>query len=126
VGLYVNKNSPESSELIRIPPSRHPEQLRHILEALALIQPIETMPIARLVVSESRNLPWGSTLLVITAVPTEPLLAALFHLQRVGRKVVLITIGGSAPISNNGLTTYHVDGDVPWEKLESLKLGARC
>jgi uncharacterized protein (DUF58 family) len=125
VGLYVNQNSPDSAEPIRIPPSRHPEQLKHILEALAPIQPFDAMPIARLVVNESRNLPWGSTLVVITAAPTEPLLAALFHLHRIGRKVVLITIGDSGSISSNGLTTYHVSDDIAWEKMETIKLGAR-
>jgi len=29
VGLYVNQNSPDSADPVRIPPSRHPEQLKH-------------------------------------------------------------------------------------------------
>ena len=93
VGLYVNQNNPDSPELIRIPPNRHPEQLKRILEALATIKPMETTPIEKLVVTESRNLPWGSTMVVITAMPTESLLSVLFQMKRVGRKVVLITIG---------------------------------
>jgi uncharacterized protein (DUF58 family) len=125
VGLYVNQNSPDSAELIRIPPSRHPEQLKHILEALAPIQSVDTMPIANLVVSESRNLPWGSTLVVITAIPTESLLSVLFQMKRVGRKVVLITVGGKEPISSNGIITYHVSDDIGWEKMETLSLGTR-
>ncbi len=125
VGLYVNQNRPDSTELIRIPPSRHHDQLKHILEALAPIQPIDTIPIARLVVSESRNIPWGSTLVVITAIPTEPLLSVLFQMKRVGRGVVLITIGGKEPISNTGLTTYHVRDDLVWNKIETLSLAAR-
>jgi len=124
VGLYVNQNHPDSVELIRIPPGRHPDQLKHILEALAPIQPIDTMPIAGLVVSESRNLPWGSTLVVITAVPTEALLSVLFQMKRVGRKVVLITIGGKEPINIDGLTTYHVRDDISWGKMETLNLAA--
>jgi uncharacterized protein (DUF58 family) len=123
VGLYINQNNPDSAEPIRMPPSRHPEQLKHILEALAPLQPVETLLITRLVVSESRNLPWGSTLVVITAAPTEPLLAALFHMKRVGRKVVLITVGGTESISSNGLTTYHVNDDIGWEKMETMSLG---
>jgi uncharacterized protein (DUF58 family) len=123
VGLYVNKNNPNSLALMRVPPSRHPEQLKHILEELALIQPVEVTPIAQLVGSESRNLPWGSTLVVISAAPSEPLLSALFQMQRVGRKVVLITIGGSGAINSNGLTTYNVSEDIAWEKMETLRLG---
>jgi len=122
VGLYVNQNTPDTPELTRVLPSRHPEQLKRILETLAPVQPVDNLPIGSLVLRESRNLPWGSTMVVITAVPTESLLSALFRMQRVGRKVVLITIGDHEAISTNGLTTYHVSGDVGWEKMETLSL----
>jgi uncharacterized protein (DUF58 family) len=125
VGLYVNQNNSNSPELIRIMPSRHPEQLKRILEALATIRPLYSTPIAELLVKESRSLPWGSTMVVITAVPTESLLAALFRMKRVGRKVVLITIGGNESISSNGLTTYHVSDDIAWDKIEKLSLRTR-
>ena len=125
VGLYVNKNSPGTAQLIHIPPSRHPEQLKHVLEALALIHPVEAMPIARMVVAESRNLPWGSTMVVITAAPNESLLSVLFRMKRVGRKVVLITIGSQDTVSSSGLTTYNVSDDISWEKMETLSLGVR-
>ena len=125
VGLYVNQNNTDSPELIRLPPSRHPEQLKHILEALAAINPMYTTPIAEMLVKESRNLPWGSTMVVITAAPTEHLLSALFRMKRVGRKVVLITIGNGEAMSSNGITTYHVNEGIGWEKMETLRLGAR-
>ena len=125
VGLYINKNSPGTTEMIHIPPSRHPEQLKHILEALAMIQPIEIMPIARMLVTESRSLPWGSTMVVITASPNEPLLATLYQMKRVGRKVVLITIGSQDGISSEGLTTYNISDDIGWEKMEAMSLGTK-
>jgi hypothetical protein len=121
----VNKNSPDTQELIRIPPGRHPEQLKHILEALALIQPIEVMPIARMVVAEAGNLPWGSTMVVIAASPTESLLATLFQMKRVGRKVVLITIGSQDGVKSEGLTTYNISDDIGWEKMEAMSLETR-
>ena len=122
VGLYVNQNNPDSPELIRLPPNRQPEQLKHILEALATINPMYTTPIEEVVVQESRNLPWGSTMVLITAAPTEAILSALFRMKRVGRKVVLITIGSQEEINSNGLTTYHVSEDIGWEKMETLSL----
>jgi uncharacterized protein (DUF58 family) len=125
VGLYVNQNNPDSPDLIRIMPNRQPEQLKRILEALASIKPMQTTPIEKLVVTESRNLPWGSTLVVITAVPTEALLSVLFRMKRVGRKVVLITIGNHEEISTVGLTTYHISEDIDWEKMEVMSLGTR-
>jgi uncharacterized protein (DUF58 family) len=125
VGLYVNQNNPGSLELIHVSPSRHPDQLKRILEVLAPIQPVDTTSIAEVVVRESRNLPWGCTMVVITAVPTEPLLSALFRMKRVGRKVVLITIGEYEAINSIGLTTYHVSEDIGWEKMETLSIRAR-
>jgi uncharacterized protein (DUF58 family) len=125
VGLFANQNNPDSPELIRLPPNRQPEQLKRILEALATINPMYTTPIDEMVVKESRNLPWGSTMVVITAAPTEPLLSTLFRMKRVGRKVVLITVGSHEAISSTGITTYHVSQDISWEKMETLHLAAR-
>jgi uncharacterized protein (DUF58 family) len=125
VGLYVNQNKRNSTEYIRIPPSQHTSQLKNILEALAPIQPVEMMSISRLVVNESRNLPWGSTLVVVTAIPTDELLSVLSNMKRAGRKVTLIIIGGKESINHNGLTTYHVPADVMWDKIETLSLLAK-
>lgn len=125
VGLYINQNKSNSTDLIRIPPSQHTEQLKHILEALAPIQAVEAISISKMVANECRNLPWGSTLVVITAVPTEPLLATLFQMKRVGRKVALITIGDTESVSSNGLTTYRVPADVKWDEIETVKLVAK-
>ncbi len=121
VGLYANQNKRSSSEVIRIPPSQHSDQLQHILEALAQVYPFEIMPFARLVAQESRNLHWGSTMVVVTAVPTETLLAALLRMKRAGRKVVLISVGGpEPPLNMDGLVMYHVPDNVPWQRLETL------
>jgi uncharacterized protein (DUF58 family) len=125
VGLYVNQNNPDSPDLIGIMPNRQPEQLKRILEALARIKPMQTTPIEKLVVVESRNLPWGSTLVVITAVPTETLLSVLFRMKRVGRKIVLIIIGNHEEISTVGLMTYHINEDIGWKKMEAMSLGTR-
>ncbi|MBI4304411.1 MAG: DUF58 domain-containing protein [Chloroflexi bacterium] len=126
VGLYINQNRWFSDQLIRMPPSQHTDQLLHILETLAQIHPFETMPIARLVQNESKNLQWESTLVVITAAPTDDLLATMSNMKRAGRRVALITIGGpeTAP-SNNGLAVYHVRDDVPWRQLETLSIGGK-
>ena len=121
VGLYVNQNRWFSKGLVRIPPSQHSDQLQHILEALAQIHPSEIMPITRLVVSESRNLPWGSTMVVISAMPTDALLSALTQMKRAGRKVALISVGGSElPVSQDGLIVYYIRDDVLWRDLETL------
>lgn len=124
VGLYVNQWMKFSGEFIKIPPSQHTDQLMHILEALANISTsIETMPMARLVPLEGRNLPWGSTLVVITAVPTEALLSSLIRMKRAGRQVTLIQVGGSLlPGRKDGLTVYKIPDEVVWRDLKTLSL----
>jgi uncharacterized protein (DUF58 family) len=122
VGLYVNQNKRNEAELIRIPPSQHTGQLKNILEALAPIQPIEMISIGRLVINESKNLPWGSTMVVITAIPSEELLAALTNMRRVGRKVALIQIGSKVTLTSNGIPAYQISDNIAWDKLEALKI----
>jgi uncharacterized protein (DUF58 family) len=123
VGLYVNQNRWFSRGLVRIPPSRHSDHLPQMLEALAQIHPSEIMPITRLVVNESRNLPWGSTMVVVSATPTDALLTTLIQIKRAGRKVALISVGGSEPpVSQDVLTVYHVRDDLLWHDLGTLCL----
>ena len=64
-------------------------------------------------------------MVVITASPGEALLATLFRMKRVGRKVVLITIGNQDGVSSEGLTTYNVNDDIGWEKMEAISLGTK-
>jgi uncharacterized protein (DUF58 family) len=121
VGLYVNQSRWFSQELVRIPPSQHPDQMRYILEALAQVHPTETVPITKLVVSEGRNFFWGSTLVVISAMPTDALLTTLLNMKRAGRKVALVKVGNAGPsISTDGLAVYHVREDIAWRELESV------
>jgi len=123
VGLYANQRKRFPDEPIQIPPSQHTDQLLRILEALAQLDPSETMPIARLVQQEGRNLPWGSTLVVISAMPTDTLFSTLVKMKRAGRRVALILVGGSEPpISKDGLTVYHIRDDVIWRDLETLRM----
>lgn len=124
VGLYINQLRQFTGERIRIPPSQHADQMVHILEALAQVHSsIETSPAARFVALESRNLPWGSTILVITAVPTEALLATLLRMKKVGRSVALVQVGGPEITSGrDGLPAYRIPAEVPWQDLETLTL----
>jgi uncharacterized protein (DUF58 family) len=123
VGLYANQNSMSVDGFVRIPPGQHGGQLPRILEALALIHPTETTQMARLIINESRNLPWGSTMVVVSATVTGALIETLFQMKRVGRRVVLITIGNTEPpLSSAGLTVFNVKNDIMWSDLESISI----
>jgi len=126
VGLYSNGNLYYSPELIRIPPSQHADQMRLILESLARIMPAEVTPLAGLIVDEGRNLSWGSSLVVISAAPTDALLATLLNMKRAGRRVALVIVGDAAlSINAESLDVYHVGEDVAWRELESLHIGSK-
>jgi uncharacterized protein (DUF58 family) len=123
VGLYVNYGRTKSSGLIRIPPSRHPDQLMHILESLAQIISLEATPINELVTRESRNFPWGSTLVAISAVPSDSLVANLMEMKKAGRSVALIEVGNAdIQLPEEELPVYHVSGEIDWNNLDSVSM----
>jgi uncharacterized protein (DUF58 family) len=121
VGLHVNQLARYSEGTVRVPYSQHPDQLLHILEALAQLHQVEAMPASRLIQQEAGNLPWGSTLLAISAQPTDELLATLLDLKRAGRSVALIKVGGAVPeVAASDLSVYHIRDDVPLDVLEQI------
>jgi uncharacterized protein (DUF58 family) len=125
VGLYVNEWRYQANQAIRIPPSQHTEQLPYMLENLAKIDPApnECMPMPTLVLREGPNLPWGSTVVVISAAPTEGLISSLQKVRRAGRFVALVVVGGEEiPAGRDSLSVYRITDDVPWQDLKGLSL----
>jgi len=121
VGLHVNQITRFSRGMVRVPHSQHPDQLLHILKALAQLHQVETMPASRFIQQEARNLPWGSTLLVISAQADDELLTTLLDLKRIGRSVALIKVGGDVPeLSTRNLPIYHIRDDVAWDVIEQI------
>jgi len=109
VGLVANGFLPGSDQPLRLLPGRSPDQLLHILELLAAVTEFATQPIEELLLRESPRLPWGSTLLVVTAIAHEGLLAALEELRHAGRRVVLFTLAERPPEDGlPGITVYYL------------------
>jgi uncharacterized protein (DUF58 family) len=92
VGLMANGSIPHSDQPIKVLPSRRPDQLARVLEALAAVTSFTTSSIEKLLLAESPRLPWGATLVVVTGVVTEDLLSALVRLHDVGRRAVLVSL----------------------------------
>jgi uncharacterized protein (DUF58 family) len=113
VGIYANGSFPGSDQPIRVPPGRSPNQLTHILEALAAVTEFATASIDIMMLRESPNLPWISTIVLVTAVVTDEIMVALSRLQEAGRRVVLLSLADEAPPANLGhIMTYHVPSGV--------------
>jgi uncharacterized protein (DUF58 family) len=122
-GLYVNQITRLSEGLVHVPPGRHPDQLLRLLEALAQLHQVETMPAARFIRQEARALPWGSTVVAITAQPNAELAAALLDLKRAGRRVALVKVGGEPPEEASAvMPAYHVTDEAAWELVEEIGL----
>jgi uncharacterized protein (DUF58 family) len=109
VGLIANGFLPGSDQPLRLLPGRSPDQIVRIMELLAAVTAFATEPIEALLLREARRLPWGATLLVVTAIAHERLLASLAELQHAGRKVVLFTLAEQPPEETApGILIYHL------------------
>jgi hypothetical protein len=97
VGIIANGALPTSDQAIKVLPGRSPGQLTRIMEALAAVSPIATQQIEDLIRLESPRLPWGCTLVVITALVTPQLKAGLADLAAEGRRLVLVTLEAVPP-----------------------------
>lgn len=123
LGLYVNEPYRYSDRLIKLPPSEHPEQLQRVLEALAQLQGWPLLSAENMLNREARGLAWGATLVVVTSVPSEALLAALARFRRAGRQAALVLVGpGDQGISLDGLPVYQVSDQVYWRELDSVQV----
>ncbi|UCC85596.1 MAG: DUF58 domain-containing protein [Anaerolineales bacterium] len=109
VGLIANGYLPGSDQSISLLPGRSPNQLVRILELLAAITALATQPIEKMIWHEAPRLPWGATLLVVTAIAHDDLLATLQDLSQAGRQIVLFTLAEEPPARQlPGVLVYHL------------------
>ncbi len=109
VGLIANGALPGGDQPIRQLPGRNPNQLIRILELLAAVTPFATLPIERLLLAEAPRMPWGATLVVVTAIANAELLESILDLATAGRRIVLFTLAAEAPADLlPNVTIYHL------------------
>lgn len=81
------------SDPIALPGNTGLDQLRGILEALAVVQPTEGRPIENMIAATLWRQPAGTTIVVLTPNPEEPLLAELAPVRRRGDPVAIVYCG---------------------------------
>jgi uncharacterized protein (DUF58 family) len=132
VGLYANAFQtrlralqPGEDMRIRLKPATGHDQIARLLEALARIVPYFVSPLEPLLTAESYHLPFGATVIVISAAAAlEPaLLTSLQRLRSHGHAVALLLAGDSAPIDTGDLLAYHIGGEERWYELRAELLG---
>jgi len=108
VGLISNGCLGSADQPFRVPPGRSPKQLSHLLTALAAVTPIVAGSFERFLISEAPHVPYGATLVVLSALTSPALTETLLRLKRHGRKVTLIIISETLPTDIPGLRIVHV------------------
>jgi uncharacterized protein (DUF58 family) len=115
VGLMANA-LPE----IQIPVSCDRSRLLNFLEALARVRRESNFPLHNLLERERAGFPMGTTLAIITHVPSPSLVAVMSDLRRRGHALFLVTVGnGEAEDDLDGIPKFQVpfptDRSVPAE-----------
>jgi uncharacterized protein (DUF58 family) len=113
LGLLSN-GVPRSDQPIKVLPGRSPDQLTHVLEALAAVTSFATGSIEGLLRAESPRIPLGATLVLVTAIVNDEILATLLQLREAGRRVVLVSLADESPPTNlPGIIVHHLPEDTP-------------
>jgi uncharacterized protein (DUF58 family) len=122
VGLLANSGPPETSGWTYVPPSRHPGQAVALLDALARLTGFRLMSFARLLSVIGSRLPYGCTIVALSAQADEEAQETLVRLQDIGYPVLLLTAGDAAPTITAEIETHHLGGSDAWQSLEKLEL----
>ena len=108
VGLISNGCLGSADQPFRVPPGRSPEQLSHLLTALAAITPIVAGSFERFLISEVPRLAYGATLVIVTGLTSPALEETLLRLKQHGHKVTLIVVSESPPAGLRDLRVIYI------------------
>ena len=124
VGLFTNNSVLDTSQRVRLPASRHGSQLVRILETMAQLTHFSLMPLDQLLRLEAPNLPFGASVVVVSAIANDALLTTLIDLRSAGHPVALIVVAepGREPAVAlpEDIPVYFVTDN--WTELEALEL----
>lgn len=108
VGFVSNAVFSKSSRTFRFLAGSSQKHLARILETLAGITPIVTAPFENFLVKELPKIPFGATIVIITAVITPGLEDAIVRAKRRGRRLVLISVANEEPPFIPGVRIIHL------------------
>jgi uncharacterized protein (DUF58 family) len=106
-----------------VQPGRRTEHLQQLLTVLASLDGFRGEPFARMLHGLAPRLPFGGTLIALTALPDEALYELLLNMRTRGHPVLLLTVGDEKPDVPIQLPHYHLGGSDAWHRLETLELG---
>ncbi len=110
-GFMTNSISPLTDEPIRVMPNRTREQLTTVLENLAVVTPLGRQAMGQFLPEQTRRMPVGATVILITSVLDEETVNALRALRRAGTKPSVVwTSETPAPQLSDPEITVHEIG----------------
>lgn len=122
VGLCANALTRRAETWTRIRPGRAINQANVLLSALAELDPFRGTALETMLYDIMPELPFGATVIALTAQARPPVYEALATLQEVGHRVLLLTVGRSAPAVPLQIPHHHLGGAHVWQRLDALEL----
>jgi uncharacterized protein (DUF58 family) len=119
VGVSTNGAPSGGGDELGIPPAADAEQLVRALETLARISMFARTPLERLLARDRSRLPWGTTVVVISAVFPEPVLEVVHALTSLGHAPTLVQIGDASAAIPPGMRWYRIP-EAAWDRIQSL------
>ena len=108
VGLFANGCLAHADQPFRIQPGRSPNQLSVLLQALAGVTPFVTAAFEVFLLRSMAEIPFGSTLVLVTARVPVALQDTLMRLRRYRQNITLITLQETPPPNLPGIRIIHL------------------
>ncbi len=108
VGLYANGCLANADQPFRIQPGETQQHLARLLEALAGITPYIPQSFEAFLTDSLPQIPYGTTLLIITGILPESLVETLMRLRTIRRRLLLYKTGDPPHVNLPGIRVIHV------------------
>jgi len=108
VGLVSNGHLAHADQPFRIPPGRSPKQLASLLEALAGVTPFTITSFERYLLKSAPSIPFGATLLIVTALFSPELAETLLRLKPFRLHMAVISLAKDPPPDIPGVKMIHL------------------
>ena len=94
-GVFANDMAVQVRRSMKVPPSQGRDQLGEVMEALATTPPMASGPMARHLAEHAPRFPFGTTIVLCTALITDEMVATLDNLDHAGAKIVVMYTGSA-------------------------------
>lgn len=107
VGLISNCYLAHADHPFNIQPGRSRDQLAYLLQALAAVTPYTSTSFEAFLVKSLPGIPYGATLVLVTAMVTPALVETLVRLKRYRANTTLISLDPNPPPNIPGVRVLH-------------------